>query len=671
MSKTFKIALASMFVAAAFVATSASASAPASSFPRNLAMGATGSDVKELQMFLNACPDTKLAVAAGATGSMGNESMTYGPATMTAVMAYQTKVGVSAVGAFGPQTRAQAAAVGNVCGTTTTTTTTTTPTEALCPNGMTLASNCTAAPATTGTTTTTTTTTTPAGMSGEGSPEDIDVNDADDTDLKEGQEGAELGSIEFTAEDGSLQINRVDVVFEAGGSNDEEDPWNVFDSVALEVDGKEVASMDTDSKSDWTETTTNDVYRLRFSGLNWVVGEDKDVELMVVADISDSVEGANNGEAWSISFESNLNGADGLRYQDASGFVDSFGDINTADFNIEEPGGDSEFEVSEASSSPKSATLEVKETSTTTHTVAVFKVEADEDGGDIKLTDFPVTVAVTNPAGSLATYNYNAVVDDVILEIDGKTYTADGSMPSTAIGNGATITPTFTFEDLEDDNVVVEAGDTMNATLKVKFKSQGVAAANYDNSTTVIASAAGSSSDVEDADSGDAIGSVDFTATADTMTLAGTGISIAIDSKDADLQTVDLADNDLGVYEIKVKVTAFGDDMYISQSGATAYTAQIENASSGAVLTPTTVSTTVSSTADTEGSAYRIEKGETETFTFTITANPATGDEGLSIRAQLLTVVAGLTSGAPTGYTYTVPADSMTTFETNGVVIPD
>jgi peptidoglycan hydrolase-like protein with peptidoglycan-binding domain len=99
----------------AFVLT-ANASAPATNFAGNMMMGSTGQGVKELQMFLNACPDTALAVNGGAAGSVGNETTTFGPATKAAVMKYQAKVGVITTGNFYTLTRGQASTVGNMCG---------------------------------------------------------------------------------------------------------------------------------------------------------------------------------------------------------------------------------------------------------------------------------------------------------------------------------------------------------------------------------------------------------------------------------------------------------------------------------------------------------------------------------------------------------------------------
>jgi hypothetical protein len=75
----------------------------------SLQQGSTGAAVKSLQQILNMWPDTM--VAASGAGSPGNETMTFGPATKAAVMKFQTKYGISAIGIVGPATRAKLASL--------------------------------------------------------------------------------------------------------------------------------------------------------------------------------------------------------------------------------------------------------------------------------------------------------------------------------------------------------------------------------------------------------------------------------------------------------------------------------------------------------------------------------------------------------------------------------
>ncbi len=96
-------------------------------FTKTLSLGTTNSDVKELQKVLNSDADTKLAVAAGSTGSAGYESSKFGPATKAAVVKFQTKHNITpASGMVGNLTKAALNALCTTSSTTTTTTTTTT-----------------------------------------------------------------------------------------------------------------------------------------------------------------------------------------------------------------------------------------------------------------------------------------------------------------------------------------------------------------------------------------------------------------------------------------------------------------------------------------------------------------------------------------------------------------
>ncbi|MEK7228293.1 MAG: peptidoglycan-binding protein, partial [Patescibacteria group bacterium] len=90
----------------------------AMTWSRSLKQGSRGADVKDLQVFLNMCADTK--VSNSGAGSPGMETSYFGPATKAAVIKFQAARGVSPQsGLFGPLSRAKAAdlqASSNVCG---------------------------------------------------------------------------------------------------------------------------------------------------------------------------------------------------------------------------------------------------------------------------------------------------------------------------------------------------------------------------------------------------------------------------------------------------------------------------------------------------------------------------------------------------------------------------
>jgi len=79
-------------------------SAAVQAFKSNLTTGSLGSEVKALQVYLNAHGYT---VSVSGAGSAGNENSSFGPATRAALVKYQQAKGITpAIGYFGAKTRA-------------------------------------------------------------------------------------------------------------------------------------------------------------------------------------------------------------------------------------------------------------------------------------------------------------------------------------------------------------------------------------------------------------------------------------------------------------------------------------------------------------------------------------------------------------------------------------
>ncbi|MBP6866563.1 MAG: peptidoglycan-binding protein, partial [Candidatus Pacebacteria bacterium] len=71
-------------------------------FPRDLKLGMTGEDIRELQKYLN---KNGFIVAKSGIGSIGKENTRFGPATEAAVIKFQKANKLPGTGFFGPKSR--------------------------------------------------------------------------------------------------------------------------------------------------------------------------------------------------------------------------------------------------------------------------------------------------------------------------------------------------------------------------------------------------------------------------------------------------------------------------------------------------------------------------------------------------------------------------------------
>jgi hypothetical protein len=560
---------------------------------RDLNTGATGADVKMLQQFLNADADTR--VAAEGVGSAGMETETYGPMTAAAVSKFQVKYRadilspanlVNPTGYFGPSTRAKA--------------------NALC-----------VAPA--------------AGedteegeeaeegeeeeedmeLSGEASLEDTDLDDAADSDLEEGNEDAEVGTLTLTFENGDAEISRIDVTLLGDGETNTNtvEPWEAFETVSLWVDGDKVAEVDA---SDEDEYLDEDDGSVRFSGLDIVAMEDEDVEVVVAVSVQNNLDSAEL-ITWDLDVTE-------VRYFDADGVASTdLISVTAVEFTIDEAGAEDELSINSSTNDPDSTTIQVEDDSNSDWTtIFAFELDTEDSVNDIMVEGLRVDVAATED-GTTAT-STAFLIDDAQLVIDGVEY------DDVTITHGTT--GQFVF-DLEDEDLVIDAGEAVEVEFQVEFEP----ITELFEGATVEATVDTDGLEAEGADTlttGD--NQLSGSATGEEHTLRTEGAILATDEDATELKINDDADttDDEGVFTISFEVTAFETDIYVNKSAAsgtamgTAGASFLVEDSNGNPVGAGTSSASLTSTADTDGTRFIVEEGETETFTLTVEYDPAT-----------------------------------------------
>jgi len=558
---------------------------------RDLKTGATGADVMTLQKFLNSNADTR--VAATGAGSVGMETQTFGPATAAAVSKFQvmyradilTPAGLTnPTGFFGPSTRAKA--------------------NALCVAGSTGGSTGGNTGGSTGS----------DDLSGEADFDEATLDSASDDTVEEGQEDAEIAELTVTFTDGDASISRLDVTISTSTNVKN---WDILDTVSVWVDGDMVADIDASDKDNYQ----SDDMTLRFNGLDIVAMEDEDLDITIAATFQDGIDSSDLGD-----FDVDVTG---MRYFDADGVAETLTnsdiDVDSVSFTLEQAGANDEIIVKSSANDPDATTLKLNDDSKSDwYEVFKFDIDTKDSINDIELTSVPVTVTVSSST-------YAALVDDVELVIDGTTI----DTVSTSTG---TSTVVLTFD--VDGDVTVDAGDRVEAVLKLRFKSLALG----NEGITVKGSVTGTNADnivAEGADDLDNTSPDQLTGSAvgDAHTLRTTGVDVSLDSDSATVTTGDNAGDDYATFKMVLEVTAFDQDVFISTNQATSVSATIKDGADATVTGTSTV--VITSSADVEGGSFKIAEGESETVTITVTFDAATA--GAAARLQLNTLKFGET----------------------------
>jgi len=563
-------------------------------FSRDLTIGSTGADVTALQNWLIS---KSFAIAAGATGYFGAQ-------TQAALAKYQAANGISpAAGYFGPITRAKVNAGGSTSG---------------------------------GTGTGTGTGSNGGGLSGgEADLSDFDLV-AEDSSGDEGEEMVELATAEFDVDDADARVERVELTFDAASSTLDQKPWQYFDTIYVMVDGDEIADVDASDKDEWDETT-DDVYVISISGLDYDVDEGDMASMTFAADIAGSIDESDLNQSFDIYVDD-----EGIRAVDGDGIQQYIGDDSDEvdfDFNQEDNG---DLSIKSSSEDPDSAILVASDTDESDdYSVFVFDIKNDGDADSV-ITDITLRAATT-------TATLTNMVRTATLVVDGDEYDGDINFSTGAI-------------DFEDIDLEIAADDKTQFELMVTLKEDAL-------SGTVTFSVANADVDAEGVDSGDDT-TVGGSATSNAHTVALTGIVVeAVSTSESVTTPGDTSSSTYATYTIKFDVTALEEDAFISDLAASTTAAGngVEFEIIGDTYAGPAASVALTSTADLDltGTDYFVvREGDTETFTLTVTLNPTTaGTFGVRLEKIFFNDTA-----ADGDVTFTVDANSED-FRTDNVYI--
>lgn len=538
----------------------------------DLTIGRSGAEVTALQKFLI---NRGHSIPAGATGYFGGQ-------TQTALASFQASQGIApAAGYFGPVTRGK---VNLLCTTTV-------------PPG-----NNGGNPPTTGG---------ENPLTGEATLERYDAKSGDDTNLSEGQKNAVIMDASFRVKDGDVRINRVDLAMRPANTNNEKDPWDVFNEISIYDGSTRLARIDASDQDNWEEDApTNGDYRLRMTGLNWVLRDGKTANLTVKATVANSVKGTNDGESWDVFIPTN--GIRGMDGDNASVYTGDSADSVSVD--IDQAGSQDEIAVKRSDEDPNATTLQLKSNkSSGWTTVFAFDLDTDNSTNDIDVRKIPVKLTVGS--GTVNTF-----MRDARLVVDGTTYTKK------TVTDGSTNTMLF---EIDKGDLTIDAGDRVTVEVQVDFKA--LAPSNEGTTITGSVDTAGIVAKGADTLTGSQLSG---SATGETHTMRTQGAVIAAQSTSVAFKanSSNTKDDDAGSYSITFDVTAFDGDIFIpkfADRGTSLGTAGanfvIEDMSNGgnAIASGTAVSS-LASKATSEGSFFKVPEGETKSFTLTVEYDPDT-----------------------------------------------
>lgn len=481
-----------------------------------------------------------------------------------------------------------------------------------------------------------------------------DVNELsqyNNEEVGEGEDDVTVLGFEVEADnDGDIMIQSVKVSFDSAGNTGSDNLDDYVSDVTVWFKGKKVGSADVDEFSENSNVFTKTIALNNTA----VVRADDTEKFMIAVSASNTFDSSDiSGDSWTVDVES-------LRFIDGSGVVttESGYDLDGMDVPVDfvsySAAADTELKISTDSDSPDADVVVVDDSSSTDDVVLLKGKLRLEGTSDIVIDEFPVSFS---PVGA----NINVMAESLRLVIDGEEYTE--SVPS--IADAAT--GTVTFDNLDFD---MSAGDTIEFTVMADMTDMdGTIFAEGDSLEANVTSTNRDYMDVENEEGDQLSDSSEKSGTAngEAQEFRTEGVRLTLVSTDADAGSADA--DQTGTFTIKFKVKAVGSAVYVSSQAAASLNTTGVGAIAGVERAGTATiggtSVTVVNTTDADLTSgvgnYLIEEGEEETLEMVVTASlPTAGADG-QFRALLRGLDWSTTDEYPLTNTYTSNLDSFKT----------
>ena len=390
------------------------------------------------------------------------------------------------------------------------------------------------------------------------------------------------------ADDSDVKLTNVKITLDHSNPDGSDIITRYFDSFDVTMNGDVVATVDA---SDFTRNSAGN-YSKNVALKDAIVKEGSSNKgvFYVVAHANDTVDSADEDAEWTIS-------AADFRYTDGTGAILTTDDEDTTEtVSVIKlaSSGDVKVKLSLATDSPDAATV---------------KVDDDNSGDKVTLLKFRIKAEGTDVSFDEITFTLDDGSGSTTLETVSEFILMKGSDVVETEDDFSATSTTFTLDDEE----VIDEDDTVTYTLVAKMNK------NTWTNSSLKATLANSGINYMDANGDDITTGLSGSANGDTMTFRGDGVTLAKTSITATdiTKTASSTDTEYAKFVVTFKVTADGDDVYVaSTTDAIAHT----------LLGISVAGSALTSTADKAASGnYRVNDGETETFTYTVETVVGTG----------------------------------------------